>query len=109
MAGASEWSDGRGRPRGRWLGLGILTMLLFGAVTSTASAAGARFPTLSGSELRQLFYAVRPLPGTAVVTSRPSIYGDAAADRHIQALAEARGYRLQSTPTVGLGSYGGIT
>jgi LAS superfamily LD-carboxypeptidase LdcB len=50
-----------------------------------------------------------PLPGTQRISSRPPIYGHAGADRRIQQLAEHRGYRLQVTPTVALGSYGGLT
>jgi LAS superfamily LD-carboxypeptidase LdcB len=65
---------------------------------------------LTDVEFKELFYARLPsLPGTALVTSRPPIYGDAAADARIQRLAEQRGYRLQATPTVPLGTYGGLT
>ncbi|MEQ1788202.1 MAG: D-alanyl-D-alanine carboxypeptidase family protein, partial [Acidimicrobiales bacterium] len=79
-----------------------------GALASPAAAA-TDFPSLTGLEFKALYYGSLPLPGTQSITARPPIYGHAAADLRIQRLAEQRGYRLQVTPTVPLGSYGGVT
>ena len=93
--------------------LRMLTALVV-AVTAVASAppveAAERYPTLTGTEFKDFYYARLPtLPGVAAITSRPPIYGHAGADDRIQRLAEARGYRLQGTPTTPLASYGGLT
>lgn len=89
--------------------LALVASGVFGRGTPSASAATAVFPRFTGVELKSLYYASLPLPGTQRITSRPPIYGHAGADRRIQTLAEQRGYRLQVTPTVPLGSYGGLT
>jgi LAS superfamily LD-carboxypeptidase LdcB len=91
------------------LALALVVPLLTAAVAEPAGAAPAPFPTFSGAELKAFYYASLPLPGTQRLTARPPIYGHAGADARIQQLAEARGYRLQVTPTVPLGSYGGVT
>jgi LAS superfamily LD-carboxypeptidase LdcB len=82
--------------------------LLAGGLHAPAQAA-PQLPRFTGLEFKSFYYASLPLPGTQRITSRPSIYGDPEADLHIQHLAEQRGYRLQVTPTVSLGSYGGLT
>lgn len=87
----------------------LILAVAVGGLAPSAEAALPPFPTFTGAELKAFYYASQPLPGTQRITTRPPIYGNAAADRRIQQLAEARGYRLQVTPTVPLGSYGGVT
>jgi LAS superfamily LD-carboxypeptidase LdcB len=92
------------------LGSALGLCLVLGLLAAPAGAGpAASFPNFSGQEFKALYFASLPLPGTQRITSRPPIYGHAAADQRIQQLAEARGYRLQVTPTVPLGSYGGAT
>lgn len=66
----------------------------------------SKYKTFSGVDFKNLYYSIT-LPGTSAITSPPSITGNSAADARIQSLATARGYRLQSSPTVGLSSAGG--
>ncbi len=104
----------REQGRCRWglriaAGLVLVVVGVAGLPTSGAGAAGPPFPTFTGAEYKAFYYASLPLPGTARITSRPAIYGHSGADARIQSRAEARGYRLQVTPTVALGSYGGLT
>lgn len=109
MATGAVARPGR-RRHGRRIGaLAVGLALLAGALAPPSAAASADFPELTGLELKALYYASLPLPGTQRITARPPIYGHAAADLRIQQLAEQRGYRLQVTPTTPLGSYGGLT
>ena len=89
----------------------VAVLLLFGVFAPTAPTAhaAADFPDFTGVEFKAFYYASMPLPQTRRITSRPPIYGHGPADSRIQQLAEQRGYRLQAEPTVGLGSYGGVT
>lgn len=48
-------------------------------------------------------------PNTTRITEKPPITGDAGADAHIQMLAEARGYRLQTEAGEGLDSADGYS
>jgi hypothetical protein len=66
------------------------------------------FPILTGNEFKDLTLALQPLPGTVSVAPYPSITGNGDADARIRWFAEARGYRLRSTPTVGLVHAGGV-
>jgi len=85
----------------------VAAALVVGAATvglgpaGSARAEGPPLPVLTPVEMRDLGNQVA-LPGTAPVTSPPAITGHPAADARIQAAAFARGYRLRSTPTVGL-------
>lgn len=49
------------------------------------------------------------LPGTEPITKPPEITGHEEADAHIRQLAEERGYRLQSLPTVELTDIQGVS
>src|SRR3546814_9210948 len=113
MLGVGGATRRRSCVRRRWLASLLVVLALSSAVSLSSvvpvSAATRPFPILTGLELKALYYASLPLPGTAPITARPAIYGHAGADQRIQQLAEARGYRLQVTPTVGLGGYGGLT
>ena len=102
------------------IGVIIVIGLLGGAVyyfkysktpaTSTGSTAPIS-PVASGpkiytaQEFVNLWYSVS-LPNLKAITTPPPITGDTAADKHIVALATARGYRLQSLPTISLVSIG---
>lgn len=66
------------------------------------------FPWFSGVELRDLFNALEPLPGTAFPAVAP-ITGHGGADARIRLLAERRGYRLRAVATGGLVGYGSVT
>ena len=75
-----------------------------GSNTSTSPvASGPKIYT--AQEFVNLWYSVS-LPNIKAITTPPPITGDAAADKHIVALATARGYRLQSLPTISLVSIG---
>ncbi len=89
--------------------VGILLAPMLALASASPATAAADFPNFTGVEFKRFYYASMPLPQTRPITYRPAIYGHGAADARIQQLAERRGYRLQAVPTVGLGSYGGVT
>lgn len=81
-----------------------------GSITSgrAASARSAPLPTLSGVEFRELYNRYEPLPRTTPLTTAPAITGNAAADRRIRSMAEARGYRLRAQHIGPLGTALGV-
>lgn len=89
----------------------VALVVALAAVAAPAPAEAAeRYPTFTGVEFKDFYYARLPtVPGIAPISSRPPIYGHAGADGRIQGLAERRGYRLQATPCTALGTYGGLT
>jgi hypothetical protein len=92
------------------VGLVVVVVALGGATVAPAApyAPGHAFPVLTDPEMRDLFRALRPLPGTSAIGTPPPITGDGAADARIRALATARGYRLTSVPNRGLVSVDGM-
>jgi hypothetical protein len=69
---------------------------------------GAPFPAITDREIVSLLFAIQPQPNTSLVTTPPSITGDAAADARIRSIAERRGYRRRSVATGGLTSSQGV-
>lgn len=77
----------------------LFDSLFLAEVPSVEPAAGRqRMLVLTDIAFRELYNSLK-LPDTKAITDKPSITGDAAADAHIQMLAEARGYRLQAEVT----------
>jgi LAS superfamily LD-carboxypeptidase LdcB len=69
----------------------------------TPPLASIRRIVLTGRDFRQLWTeALLVLPDLKPYTTKPPITGNAAADIHIQSLAEKRGYRLQPVSTAKL-------
>lgn len=66
-----------------------------------------KYKTFSASGFVDLYFSLKPLPNTKNLTISPSITGNTDADKHIVALAEARGYKLQSEVQIGLVAVGG--
>ncbi len=67
--------------------------------TQTVTHNGTSLKTLTNQEFRDLYAAVaKTYPNIQEVTVLPPITGQPAADQHIRAIAERRGYQLRSLP-----------
>lgn len=66
------------------------------SISEAPTKADIRRVIFGGLDFKNLWYKSAPtLPGIKPIAQRPSITGHVGADRHIQSLAETRGYRLQ--------------
>lgn len=107
-------SHGRARVTGRLAQRRVVFLVVFagcvGLLGVGVPGSGGRpgsdpTPSLSPDAVAALFE--RPLPGVDELAERPAITGDAAADAHIAALAEARGYRRRGLAVGGLATVQG--
>lgn len=75
-------------------------------VSESAETKSTALKQFTGEEFRDLFDNLS-LPNTTPIVEAPAITGDTRADKHIQALAEARGYKLRLVAAGQLSDYKG--